>query len=95
MKHWYIDSANIRNCSGRYINQDETDPNCMWDFPDNEDKMLYDTVIDRWYVYVKAAYDIDCNTELTIHYGFDLDDINDPVTGKLINDYEYNLNKIS
>jgi len=94
LKHWYIDSENIRNCSGRYINQDDVDPNCVWDLPDNEDKMLYDPVIDRWYVYIKAAYDIDKDTELTIHYGFDLDDIYDPVTGKFINDFEYNLNKI-
>ena len=71
------------------------DPNCVWDFPDNPDRMLYDTDIDRWYVYVKTAYDIDTDTELTIHYSFDLDYIQDPVTGKLINDYEYDLNKIS
>ena len=94
LKHWYLDSEAKYNCSGRYINQDEVDPNCVWDFPDNPDRMLYDADIDRWYVYVKAAYDIETDTELTIHYGFDLDDIHDPVTGKLINDFEYNLNKI-
>ena len=95
LKHWYIDSESKQNTSGRFVNHDERDPNCIWDFPNNPDRMLYDQSIGRWYVYIKAAYDIQSGTELTIDYGFDLDNISDPYTGKLINDFEYDLNKIS
>ena len=93
-RHWYIDSTETFNHSGRYLNKNDGDPNCVWDFPDNISKMLYDRTIDRWYVNVKTAYDVEQDAELDIHYGFDLDDINDPVTGKLINDFEFDMDKV-
>ena len=65
----YIDSTDICNFSGRWMNH-SYEPNARLVIP-RDGKTLYDHKRGRWYIFVECERDIDKGKEIFINYGRD------------------------